>query len=255
MFEAESREDFLRHNVVDFYCNHSKRKQIIDTVIREGFIEDEEVEFVTSKGRRFWGSITLVKSEDSNGKVFFNGIVENISKRKEHEEQLKSLSVADELTKLCNRRGFLSLAEHQLKIARRQRKDTALFFIDLDNMKQINDSLGHKEGDRALIDTADIIKKASRESDVVARLGGDEFVVLATGVNSKKADIFANRLIRYLNDYNAKGDRPYELSMSIGTADCGPVETCSVEGLLEEADRLMYRHKLKKKNMKDKEGV
>lgn len=94
-------------------------------------------------------------------------------------EELKRLSLNDVLTGLYNRRGFITLAEQQLKIAKDMAKNPILLFIDLDNMKLINDTLGHPEGDRALVEVSDVLRKTFRESDIIGRIGGDEFAVLA----------------------------------------------------------------------------
>src|SRR6267142_1804814 len=93
--------------------------------------------------------------------------------------ELGNLALTDELTGLYNRRGFMALAERQLKLARRSGRGMLLFMTDVDCLKQINDSFGHFEGDRALKRTADVLEETFRGSDVVARLGGDEFAVLA----------------------------------------------------------------------------
>ena len=88
---------------------------------------------------------------------------------------LQQLSYNDELTGLLNRRGFLSMAQQQLKIAQREDWQLVLLFADLDSLKNINDNFGHTEGDRALKNVAAVLKKTFRTSDLLARLGGDEW--------------------------------------------------------------------------------
>ncbi len=110
-------------------------------------------------------------------------VLTDITDRKAMEEEIKALSLRDELTTLYNRRGFLTLAEQQLKTANRLKKKLALLYLDMDNLKRINDAGGHKMGDRALEEIAFILKKSFREADIVGRLGGDEFCVLAMETN------------------------------------------------------------------------
>jgi diguanylate cyclase (GGDEF)-like protein len=86
--------------------------------------------------------------------------------------------LTDELTGLYNRRGFFVSAQQQLKLANRYNKGIFIFSADLDDLKIINDNFGHKTGDSALVETANILKKTFRESDIIARIGGDEFVIL-----------------------------------------------------------------------------
>lgn len=159
------------------------------------------------------------------------------------EEELKTLSMTDELTGLYNRRGFTSIAEQQLKIARRIKGKVLLLCADIDNMKKINDSLGHKQGDLALMETANILKKSFRSSDIIARVGGDEFVVLQLGNSGAIANLIASRLHQNLHINNTIMNDDFKLSMSIGIAHCDPGKTGSINDLLERADKIMYENK------------
>ena len=113
-------------------------------------------------------------------------------------------------------------------------------------MKKINDSLGHQEGDRALIDIAYVLKDTFRGSDIVARVGGDEFVVLALEADKTSCDLLTNNLKENLDVHNRKGERPYSLSLSIGITHYDPENPCSLDELIAGADRLMYEQKKKK---------
>jgi two-component system cell cycle response regulator len=157
---------------------------------------------------------------------------------------LQSESLLDELTKLYNRRGFLGLAANHFKLAERTRQPFALVFIDLDGMKQINDTLGHIEGDRALVEAAELLSSCVRQSDIVARFGGDEFVLLLT---STTEHTIRRRLHQQLDACNDRAGRRYRLSFSIGVVVGGGDKCLTLEELLAEADGLMYRHKAKKK--------
>ncbi|UCD85198.1 MAG: GGDEF domain-containing response regulator [Deltaproteobacteria bacterium] len=160
--------------------------------------------------------------------------------------ELRNLSLVDELTGLYNRRGFFTLVQQQLKIADRTRRGMLLLFCDIDNMKWINDTLGHQKGDQALLETAEVLEKTFRDSDITARIGGDEFVVLMIEVGKSSAKNFINRLQNKLKVYNNKGDHRYKLSLSIGIAQYDPKNPCSIEDLLARADRLMYEQKRSK---------
>ncbi|HOP85809.1 MAG TPA: diguanylate cyclase [Syntrophorhabdaceae bacterium] len=171
---------------------------------------------------------------------------EDISEQKRLEEHLKSMSITDELTGLYNRRGFITLAEQQIKIADRTKKGVLLFFIDMDKMKQINDLLGHKSGDMALKETATVLKEVFRESDIIARIGGDEFAVLALDATTATRDILVTRLDNTLYRYNKKQGRQFELSLSIGIAYYDPNDPISLDELMSIADNMMYEEKRKK---------
>jgi diguanylate cyclase (GGDEF)-like protein len=112
----------------------------------------------------------------------------------------------------------------------------------MDNLKWINDHHGHNEGDQALIDLANILKKSFRESDIIARIGGDEFVVLSEATD-KNSEIFTTRLYENIKDYNAKGSRRFTLSISVGATPFDPNRAISIDELLAKADASMYAQK------------
>jgi diguanylate cyclase (GGDEF)-like protein/PAS domain S-box-containing protein len=170
----------------------------------------------------------------------------DITERRRADEALRTLLLIDELTGLYNRRGFLTFAKQQLNIAARMNKGMLLLYADVDDLKWINDTLGHQEGDRALLETAEILKKAFRESDIIARISGDEFVVLAQEVHEGDAEILADRLQKELENRNAKSKIGYKLSISAGLARNDPENLCSIDELLKRADKLMYEQKRKK---------
>lgn len=158
------------------------------------------------------------------------------------DRELRLLAVTDELTCLYNRRGFLAVAAQQLKLASRNSHSLLLLFCDLNNLKKINDSYGHREGDLALIRTADALEQTFRDSDVLARLGGDEFVVLASQVSSQSKDVLLRRLERNLKKSSANESR-YELSLSVGVARFDPKCDLSLGELMAKADEAMYEQK------------
>lgn len=159
---------------------------------------------------------------------------------------LQQLSFNDELTGLLNRRGFLSMAKQQLKIALREDWELVLLFADLDRLKNINDNFGHPEGDRALKSIATVLNKTFRTSDIIARLGGDEFVVLALNAPATGVQTMTARLQSNLDHHNSQ-NRYYQLSLSIGIAQFDPKKVSSLEEMIMEADKALYENKRKKK--------
>lgn len=177
-----------------------------------------------------------------------------IAQREAAHEGLKTLSITDELTGLLNRRGFLAMGEQQLKTARRLDKKALLLYADLDNMKEINDTYGHTEGDVALQHTAAVLREVFREADVIGRIGGDEFVVLATETNGISSDTLLTRLNKRFADGNRSDHQAYSLSVSVGTAYYDPGNPCTMEQLLDKADRLMYLQKQTKRTRMNVRG-
>lgn len=158
------------------------------------------------------------------------------------DRELRTLALTDDLTRLYNRRAFLALAAQQLKVARRTGSGLLLFYADVDNLKTINDSFGHREGDLALIRTANALEQTFRNSDIVARLGGDEFAVLALEASLRSQEVILRRLRESLGGPNLD-DSPYQLSVSVGVARFDPKHRVSLGELMALADRAMYEEK------------
>ncbi len=158
------------------------------------------------------------------------------------ERELRHLALCDDLTCLYNRRGFFAAATQQLKVARRNQKPALLLSCDLDGLKPINDSFGHREGDSALVRAADALQSVFRDSDVLARLGGDEFAVLAMDLRPRHQRTI---LMRLRNELNARGknESRYQLTLSVGTAWFDPRHPISLAEMMERADRAMYEQK------------
>jgi diguanylate cyclase (GGDEF)-like protein len=158
------------------------------------------------------------------------------------QEELRNLALTDDLTGLYNRRGFFALAEQQLKLARRNHEGALLFFADIDGLKQINDRLGHSEGDVAIMRVARILRDTFRDSDIVARLGGDEFSILANEASSDSQKDIWRRLKENLSAEGSRDPR-YSLSLSIGVARFDPRSAVTLRELLGYADQAMYEAK------------
>jgi diguanylate cyclase (GGDEF)-like protein len=164
-------------------------------------------------------------------------------------EKLRLISLTDELTGLYNRRGFFALAEQQLKIGKRLNREALLLVADMDNLKDINDTLGHKKGDVALIAMSNIFKKTFREADIIARIGGDEFAVITVETRETGIDKLTMRLQENIKEYNSGDSVDFKLSISMGVTRFNPENPFSIEELLSQADKLMYEQKLQKKEV------
>ncbi|MGE5235531.1 MAG: GGDEF domain-containing protein [Acidobacteriota bacterium] len=158
-------------------------------------------------------------------------------------EGLRGMAMIDDLTGLYNRRGFRTLAEYQVKLAQRTNKQLLLIFADIDDFKKINDMYGHQEGDIALIETAEALRRTFRGSDVIARLGGDEFVILAIEPSGVRSEIVIGRLTANLRAATSTPGRPYRLSVSTGAARFDPWNSRSIIELIAQVDEAMYEEK------------
>jgi len=193
-------------------------------------------------GHTFWVSISATRfgAADEPGRVY--AMYQDISARKRAEDELHALLLKDELTNLPNRRAFITLSEQALKLAMRMERDVLMIFIDVDHLKQINDTWGHLAGDRALIDTARVLKESCREADIIARLGGDEFVALMTVDSDQTADLVCERIQARVETHNLETPSAYPLSLSVG-ATRTKAEGTMLADLLAQADTALYEQK------------
>ncbi|NLD79914.1 MAG: diguanylate cyclase [Smithella sp.] len=192
-------------------------------------------------------SVTLKK--DSSGKpIGFEGMVRDVTERKQTEEQIRHLATHDVLTDLPTMR----LAKDRLKMAissaERNKTMMAVMFIDLDDFKEVNDTLGHDAGDYVLKQVADRLLSCVRASDTVARVGGDEFLVIANGIHvPENAEQIAKKLINIVSQPIHFNGGQAVVGSSIGIALC-PNDGQDMDHLIKQADEAMYRTKNAGKN-------
>jgi diguanylate cyclase (GGDEF)-like protein len=167
--------------------------------------------------------------------------------RQKAQSRLQNLSLVDELTGIYNRRGFMTIAHQQAKLAQRTQSHWMIVFADVDDLKKINDTHGHAEGDQALREVARLLISTFRESDVIARIGGDEFAVLAFAATESVAKSFVRRLQNMVDALNGAPGRKYKLTISLGLAHYDPHAPKRVDEVLAQADAAMYEQKRKPK--------
>ena len=166
----------------------------------------------------------------------------HVAQLEQRVEQLDQLAHQDSLIDLPNRRGFLRELERLIARAKRYDAKGAMLFVDVDGLKAINDSFGHRAGDEALIQVADLLSSGIRKSDVCARIGGDEFGILLESADEKSAHETASRLIDLVAGWELLHDgNELPLSVAIGVGLIGAEDT--VETVMARADEEMYRRK------------
>jgi diguanylate cyclase (GGDEF)-like protein len=208
-------------------------------IVRDGRSLDAQTIPLHNKSGQVFAGIALV-----------NDVTERVEAERrlmEQARELEALSLTDELTGLNNRRGFVTLAAQQLKVATRNLRHAAVIYLDVNDLKPVNDKLGHEEGDRLLRDVAAVLRQCFRDSDVMARLGGDEFAVLTVDIGPQNATMLEERVARAERTFNQDGDRPFHLSLSIGTELFDPKAPVALDELLARADERMYARKMERK--------
>jgi len=166
--------------------------------------------------------------------------------------ELEEMSLRDPLTQLYNRRGFRLLADQSLRLARRNGRDSVLLLADMNDLKVINDTHGHTQGDHALQAAARAFRTSLRDSDIIGRLGGDEFVALAVEAHPPGISSLMKRLQEQLAGENEYLDMIITLSLSIGLAPFDPKESPTLDDLILVADRDMYEKKRAYREQRDR---
>jgi diguanylate cyclase (GGDEF)-like protein/PAS domain S-box-containing protein len=190
-------------------------------------------------------SVSSWKTADG---TFYSGIIRDVTERRSLEEQLTHQALHDPLTKLANRVLFRNRVEHALMRARRKDVEVAVLFLDLDNFKTINDTLGHASGDTLLISVAERLQASLRMSDTASRLGGDEFAILIEDTaNTESGVLVAERIREVLRTPFLIDGKQVFAGVSIGIATCTAKKE-TPEELLRNADVAMYMAKSHGKN-------
>ncbi len=219
-------------------------KAIQDGIVRQG-TEIFWRKSGTSFPVRYTSTPIMEEYEILGAVVTFADITERIKM----EEKLRESAMTDELTTLFNRRGFMTLADKLLKITVRDKTDLLLVYVDFDNLKWINDTLGHTVGDQALVEAATLLGDTFRLADVVARIGGDEFVILCTDNSALgNEETILARLNENIEKTNIISTRQYPLSLSVGVGRYEHLAPCSIDELIRRADQAMYKNKEEKKS-------
>ena len=200
-------------------------------------------------GELYWEYASVAPVKDRDGNItHFVAVKEDITRRRQFESQLVFLANHDPLTNLINRRYFHEKLEDHIGYAKRYDKRGALLFLDLDNFKFINDTLGHSEGDKLLVKLSAFLQKRLRDTDILGRLGGDEFAIYLPNVDAHQATSVAAQLLEQTRDEVILLSELYQnVTLSIGIA-LFPDHGEAIATLLAAADLAMYQAKEKGKN-------
>jgi diguanylate cyclase (GGDEF)-like protein/PAS domain S-box-containing protein len=188
-----------------------------------------------------------VKISEPGEPAYVLGHAQDVTELRGAQEQLRRLSLTDELTGVRNRRGFFTLAGQLLQKAASFASPTeyCVVYVDVDGLKRVNDGYGHDAGSEVIAAAANVLTNTFRAADIVGRVGGDEFVVLAAIPRASQA-LIVERLQHHQDAFNARGSRPYTLTLSVGFAYLDPSSGQTLEEAVKHADEAMYSHKRSK---------
>ena len=231
------------------YVEAGKRNEFIKLMTQQGIVKNFEAQVRRRDGEIIWISENAREVRDHTGRLmFYEGTVSDITQRKQHEHELKYLSTHDALTGLPNRTLMVDRLQQYIGLADRYSSKVATAFVDLDQFKIVNDSMGHHAGDELLKVMAKRLSQCVRDSDTVVRLGGDEFVLLITGLHQIE-DISESmrRVLAAIAEPCLIEGREFVVSCSIGIS-IYPDDSANTTELLKYADSAMYKSKQSGRN-------
>lgn len=240
--------ELSRYHFKDFFIDADNRKLFLERLEKKQEIQDFEILVKSSAGNMPFWLLVSANAMDYNNDVVLYTAFQDITDRKRREDLLRSQADRDPLTSIYNRRYFEVHAAEKIMSARRSKAPFAILMLDADHFKKVNDSYGHKIGDKVLIELASVCERTLRADDLVARYGGEEFIIFLENVDAQTAFLVAGRLREAINSsivYSDKND-PIHFSVSIGVAPSGISD--NVDAMIKMADDAMYLAKLNGRN-------
>jgi len=189
------------------------------------------------------GTLCLIDTQPRSFSMEDRKLMRDLAAMVEQEMAALKMATMDEMTRLSNRRGFEVLAQQAIHVCKRLETPASLLFFDLNHFKEINDTYGHAEGDRALTTFADLLREVLRSSDLIGRLGGDEFVAMLVNSGQSETQAVIARLRQAVEERNDQDQRGYRICFSVGQVDLDPARHFSIADMLAQGDMEMYRNK------------
>lgn len=175
-------------------------------------------------------------------------IKEEVNEKQTLEEELRTQVLIDDLTGVYNRRASIMFLDKMYNLSKRRKESLTICFLDIDNLKLVNDNLGHAEGDMLLKNVANALIESTRESDEVFRIGGDEFILILPDCAQKKAEEILLRVKDEIKRLTGEHGQKYKTDISYGFAEYTPGKEIDINTFIKIADNNMYRNKIRKKN-------
>ncbi|MEE6206698.1 MAG: diguanylate cyclase [Alphaproteobacteria bacterium] len=235
-----TKKDLNYHKLNDFFVDENNRKQFFEMLEKKHEVEDFDLmvcNLVTASP--FWLSVSAKPVEYNNEMTLYMAF-QDITLRKERENKIQNQADKDPLTMTWNRRYFEKVVPDSIKNCIKKHQNFSLLLLDADKFKNINDTYGHKNGDKVLIQLADLCRHSLREEDVVARFGGEEFVIFLNNTDTQTASIVAERLRTTIENSGVTDDDGNIIRFTVSIGVVSSEKTASLEVLLRQVDDAMY---------------
>ncbi len=237
------QEELERYRLKDFFADSENRRLLNERLEQEREVQDFEVLVKTPSGNTPFWLLTSANVIDYNYDVALYAAFQDITSRKNREVLLKNQAIRDPLTSLFNRRYFEDEVYKRILEAKTANEPFSVLMIDADHFKNVNDTYGHKTGDKVLIELASTCERALRDVDIVARYGGEEFVIFLAGVNAQKGKTVADRLRETISEIIVHSDEGDEVRFTVSIGVSSNEISDNIDTLIKTADEALYKAK------------
>lgn len=238
-------------NITFLFRGNKYRGLIQKVIFNEKSVSNFEIQLIDINGNIHQTLVSAKKIKTKDGKsTNISGLIKDISDRKKEQEKLFYFATYDEMTGVYNRRVGIEFLNQELKKINRVNTYLSICFIDINDLKIVNDNFGHEAGDRLINFIVQDIKSAMRESDILSRLGGDEFLLILPDCRLEEVRSVWQRVEDSLAKRNEDPSIEYNVSASYGFAETNPEKNLSAEKIMQIADMRMYAHKRRSKQQK-----
>lgn len=247
LFGINSKE-LGRYRLKDFFADPDNRRLLNERLESEREVQDFEVLVKTPLSDNPFWLLTSANIIDYNYELALYSAFQDITSRKNREVLLKNQALRDPLTSIYNRRYFEEEVNKKILEAKQQNQAYCVLMLDADHFKKVNDTYGHKTGDKVLIELASTTEKALRDNDIVARYGGEEFVVFLPGINAEQGRNVADRLRQSIAGITVYSDEGATVNFTVSIGVSSSDVSDNVDTLIKTADEALYRAKQNGRN-------
>lgn len=235
-----TKKELAYYKISDFFVDEKNRSEFFNTLEKKHEVEDFDLMVCNLvNATPFWLSVSAKPIEYNNEMVLYMAF-QDITLRHEREDKMQNQVDKDPLTKAWNRRYFEKTVPEKINDCIRKQQNFGLLLLDADKFKNINDTYGHKSGDRVLIHLADLCRNSLREEDIVSRFGGEEFVIYLNNTDTQAAAAVAERLRSVIADSSVPDDTGNNIKFTVSIGVVSSEKTASLEVLLRQVDDAMY---------------
>ncbi|MBS4175318.1 diguanylate cyclase [Bacillus sp. FJAT-49736] len=241
-FYSVKKEELDSFDAVLLYSSEEERASIMKQLKTEGFLDNYLVEQKTAVGSKKWVLVNYKLIDYMHSECVLMGVTD-ITDLKKIEAELEMYATTDMLTGVLNRRKGMEILHNIILKSKIEKAQFVLLFIDINNLKQVNDHYGHPEGDYLVKTVCTIIKSRLDIQDIIFRYGGDEFIIAFMDKHTNHAEKIWTEIVELLKEENAKKWKPYTISVSHGLFYYDSTENISLQEIIDYADREMYKEK------------